>query len=78
VLRHTSSATQRGQFHGEETGSMCTVQLTWSADPTWRIFYVIVSVLFVPGGNPGLKCTRIGAIFKKSVVKTTFKLKINI
>jgi hypothetical protein len=26
------------------------------------------------GGNPGLKRTRIGAIFKKSVVKTPFKL----
>jgi hypothetical protein len=31
-----------------------------------------------PGENPGLKHTRIGSIFKKSVVKTTFKLKINI
>jgi hypothetical protein len=31
-----------------------------------------------PGGNPGLKGTQIGAIFKKCVVKTTFKLKINI
>jgi hypothetical protein len=30
------------------------------------------------GGNPGLKHTQIGAIFKKFVVKTTFKLKINI
>jgi hypothetical protein len=27
MLRHTSSATQRGQFYGEETGSMCTVGL---------------------------------------------------
>jgi hypothetical protein len=31
-----------------------------------------------PGGNPGLKRTRIGAIFKKFVVKTTFQLKINV
>jgi hypothetical protein len=31
-----------------------------------------------PGGNPGVKRTQIGAIFKKFVVKTTFKLKINI
>jgi hypothetical protein len=31
-----------------------------------------------PGENPGLKRTRIGAIFKKFVVKTTFKLKINL
>jgi hypothetical protein len=31
-----------------------------------------------PGGNPGLKRTRIGAIFKKFGVKTTFKLKINL
>jgi hypothetical protein len=27
MLRCTSSATQRGQFQGEETGSMCTVGL---------------------------------------------------
>jgi hypothetical protein len=31
-----------------------------------------------PGVNPGLKRTRICATFKKFVVKTTFKLKINI
>jgi hypothetical protein len=31
-----------------------------------------------PGGNPRLKRTRIGATFKKLVVKTTFKLKISI
>jgi hypothetical protein len=31
-----------------------------------------------PGGNPRLKSTRIGDNFKKLVVKTTFKLKINI
>jgi hypothetical protein len=31
-----------------------------------------------PGGNLELKLTQIGATFKKLVVKTTFKLKINI
>jgi hypothetical protein len=31
-----------------------------------------------PEGIPGLKRARIGATFKKFVVKTTFKLKINI
>jgi hypothetical protein len=31
-----------------------------------------------PGGNPRLKRTRVGATFKTYVVKTTFKLKINI
>jgi hypothetical protein len=31
-----------------------------------------------PGGNPGLKRTWIGTIFKKCVVKTKFKLKIKI
>jgi hypothetical protein len=30
-----------------------------------------------PGGNPGQKRTRLSAIFKKCIVKTTFKLKIN-
>jgi hypothetical protein len=31
-----------------------------------------------PGGNPALKRTWIGATFKTCVVKTTFKLKLNI
>jgi hypothetical protein len=31
-----------------------------------------------PGGNPGLKRTRTGATFKTCVVKTPFKLKINL
>jgi hypothetical protein len=31
-----------------------------------------------PGGNPGLKRTRVGAIFKKFFMKTFLKSKINL
>jgi hypothetical protein len=56
--------------HGEE--------LLQVLEACWSKFLSMKFCSWSSGGNPGLKRTRIGATFKKRVVKNTFKIKINI